>query len=268
MRRNLQERPAMLWSATLGHREHIHPYVPQFFPDVARALPLTGREDLIDLGSGPGEVGFGFLPFVASLTCLDAEKPMLDAAEERARALGCRIRTVHAKLEEAPEDIGPFNQITMGRSHWFMHTPASHARMERMLAPGGHILICMPVQNPDRAAWHETYVRVRQRWVRGPHRDLMKTTVAEFFRGTGIVEVKRLVSHGRKPIDLDQVVHRALGTPSTTRAILGADADEMIAELHAALAPYFVNGPIMEKHATLGILFRRGEIPDRNRRSR
>ena len=247
----------MLWSATIGHREHIHPYVPQFFADVARVIPLTGRESLIDLGSGPGEVGFGFLPFVASLTCLDAEKPMLDAAEERARELGCRIRTVHAKLEDAPEDVGPFNFITMGRSCWFMHTPASHARMERMLAPGGRILICLPVQNPDRAAWHLTYDRVRRPWMRGTHRELMKTTVAEFFRGTGIVEVKRVVTLGQKPIDLDQVIHRALGTPSTTRAILGTDADRMIAELRVALAPYFANGPIMEKHASLGIIYRR-----------
>src|SRR5579863_5251694 len=209
----------MLWSATIGHRQHIHPYVPQFFSDIARAIPLTGRENLIDLGSGPGEVGFGFLPFIGSLTCLDAEKPMLDAAEQRARELGSDIRTVHAKLADAPEDIGPFDFMTMGRSHWFMHTPESHARMERLLATGGHILICMPVQNPDRAAWHTTFDRVRARWKRGPHFEMMKTTVAEYFRGTGIVEVKRLVSRGQKPINLDQVIHRALGTPSTTRTI-------------------------------------------------
>jgi hypothetical protein len=39
--------------------------------------------------------------------------------------------------------------------------------------------------------------------------------------------------------------------------MLGADADRMIAELRAGMAPYFANGPIMENHATLGILFRR-----------
>ena len=247
----------MLWSDTIGHRDHIHPYLPQFFPDVARAIPLSGREDLIDLGSGPGEVAFGFLPYVASLTCLDAEKPMLEAAERRAQELGCRIRTVHAKVEDAPEDLGRFHLITMGRSHWFMHSPAAHARMDRWLAPGGHILICMPVQNPDRAPWHEVYARVRLRWVRGTHRELMKTTVDEFFRDTGFVQAKRLLTQGQKPIDLDQVIDRALGTPSTTRAILGTDTDRMIAELRAALAPYFRDGPVVEKHASLGLIYRR-----------
>ena len=43
----------MLWSNTIGHRDYIHPYLPQFFRDAAQAIPLTGREDLIDLGSGP-----------------------------------------------------------------------------------------------------------------------------------------------------------------------------------------------------------------------
>ncbi len=32
----------------------------------------------------------------------------------------------------------------------------------------------------------------------------------------------------------------------------------MIAELRTALAPYFKNGPIIERHASLGIILRRG----------
>ena len=58
----------MLWSATIGHREHIHPYVPQFFSDVARADTLflastaapaaDGRFSAVDVSHRGGLPGF------------------------------------------------------------------------------------------------------------------------------------------------------------------------------------------------------------------
>ena len=246
-----------MWSETIGYRDYRHPYLKRFFPAIAAEIPLTGKEDLLDLGCGAGEVALGFAPFVASLTGLDLEQPMLEEAGRRAKAAGLKMRLVNAKVEDAPEDLGRFHLITMGRAHWFMHSPASLDRLERWLTPGGRILICMPIQNPDGAAWHAHFGQLRDRWAKGSHRELMKLSVGQFFQGTDFVELKRLVVRGQRPIDLDGLINRALGTPSTTRAMLGADADRMIAELRAGMAPYFANGPIMENHATLGILFRR-----------
>jgi hypothetical protein len=42
----------------------------------------------------------------------------------------------------------------------------------------------------------------------------------------------------------------------STGRMLGADADPTIAELCAGMAPCLMNGPITEKHATLGATFR------------
>ena len=52
---------------------------------------------------------------------------------------------------------------------------------------------------------------------------------------------------GSQPIDLDHLVKRMLGFAPTTRAILEGDADRMIEELRASLAPYFRDGPIIEQ---------------------
>ena len=246
-----------MWSETIGYREHRHPYLKRFFPAVAAAIPLTGKEDLLDLGCGTGEVALGLAPFVASLTGLDLERPMLEEARKRAKAAGREMRLVNARVEDAPEDLGQFHLITMGRVHWFMHSPASLDRLERWLMPGGHILICMPVPNPEGAAWHRHYDRLRNGWAKGGLQELMKLRIDEFFQGTDFVEVNALAVRGKRPIDLDSLIKRALGTPSTTPAILGADTHRMIAELRAGMAPYFANGPIMEKHTTLGILYRR-----------
>jgi 2-polyprenyl-3-methyl-5-hydroxy-6-metoxy-1,4-benzoquinol methylase len=138
-----------MWSETIGYREYLHPYLPDFFRSVAEAIPLTGTEDLLDLGCGVGEVALGFAPFVASLTGMDLEQPMLDALGNKALATGVNIRLIQSRVEDAPEDLGRFHLITMGRAHWFMHTPTSLVRLDQWLMPGGAILVCWPVPNPD-----------------------------------------------------------------------------------------------------------------------
>src|SRR5271167_3393314 len=119
-----------MWSETIGYRDHRPPYLKRFFLVVSETIPLTGKEDLLDLGCGVGEVALGFAPFVATLTGLDLEQPMLDETAKRARAIGRDIRLVQGKVEDAPADLGRFHLITMGRAHWFMHNPASLARID------------------------------------------------------------------------------------------------------------------------------------------
>jgi ubiquinone/menaquinone biosynthesis C-methylase UbiE len=126
-----------LWSETIGYRDYRNPYLKRFFSGIAEAIPLTGKEDLLDLGCGVGEVALGFASFVASLTGVDFEQPMLAETAKRAQAMGRKIRLVHSKVEDAPVDLGRFNLITIGSAHWFMHTPATLARLDRWLMPGG-----------------------------------------------------------------------------------------------------------------------------------
>ncbi len=89
-----------MWSETIGCREYRHPYLPDFFRGVAAAIPLTGTEDLLDLGCGVGEVALGFAPFVASLTGMDLEQPMLDALGNRALAMGINMRLINSRVED------------------------------------------------------------------------------------------------------------------------------------------------------------------------
>jgi ubiquinone/menaquinone biosynthesis C-methylase UbiE len=255
-----------MWSETIGYREYRHPYLDHFFRAVAEAIPLTGKEDLLDLGCGTGEVALGFGPFVASITGVDVEQAMLDEATNKAQNLGHRIKSVCCKVEDAPPELGRFHLITMGRAHWFIHTPACLARLDQWLAPDGRILICKPVQNPDGAEWHKAFSATRYKWAKkaGENhpellqlREQLQLTIPEFFQGTDFEPWKRVMVHGERKLELEHLISRALGSPSTTRTILGQQTDQMIAELHTVLRPYFRNGPIMERHVTVGILFRR-----------
>lgn len=248
-----------MWSETLGYRDYRPQYLRRFFRDVARRIPLRGQEDLLDLGCGAGEVALGFRPYVASLTGVDAEAPMLEEAGKRAAAAGCRMRLVNALAQDAPEDLGQFHLITMGKAHWFMHAPKTLERLDRWLRPKGHVLICLPLdENLAGVPWRATFDTIRRRWARGNHRELMRLTADGFFQGTGFEAVHQVSTHGTQMVDLDHLLKRAIGYPSTSRAILGeADADRMLAEMRTALEPYFRGGSLPEQHCTVGLLYRR-----------
>jgi SAM-dependent methyltransferase len=250
-----------MWSETIGYRDYRPPYLERFFSFVAETIPLTGKEHLLDLGCGVGEVALGFAPFVATLTGLDLEQPMLDEAFKKARAMGRDIRLVRGKVEDTPADLGIYDLITMGRSHWFMHNPASLARINQWLKSGGRILVCLPVENPDGAEWHNVYARVRSKWAERSIGKLTRLTSEQFFQGTEFVPLERVVVRGQRKLELEHLIFRSLGTPTTSSTILGAETDRMTAALRAALSPYFRNGPIVENHVTLGTIYRRREDP-------
>jgi SAM-dependent methyltransferase len=248
-----------MWSETIAYRAYLPPYLPAFFSDAAKRIPLRGGEALLDLGCGPGDVALGFAPHVASLTGVDLEQPMLDLARERAAEIGRSIDTIHAKAQEAPETIGPFDLITIGTAHWFMHSPATLARIGRWLRPGGSVLVCMPVNtNIAHAKWFDIFMDVRYRWSKATEiYDQMRLQTKDFFAGTDFALVDKIDTFGQIPIDLDHLLNRALAFPTTSRAILGDDAERMLAELRDKLAPHFANGPVTEWHCTSGWLFRR-----------
>ena len=58
----------------------------------------------------------------------------------------------------------------------------------------------------------------------------------------------------RRPTHLKHLILRALGMPGTTPAMPGAETERMVAALRIAMTPYFRNGPIVKKHATLGLI--------------
>src|SRR5258706_476426 len=246
-----------MWSETIGYRDYRHPYLRKFFPAAARNLSLAGTEDLLDLGCGTGEVALGLSPYVRSLTGIDLEQPMLDEAARRAQALGRAMRLIHARVEDAPWDLGRFHLITMGRAHWYLHTPATLERLERWLMPGGSILVCLPLTNIENGAWQRAYSATRLKWARGDLHKFLHLTSDQFFKASSFVPVKYVTVRGQRKLQLEHLLYRALGTPDTTRAILGEDAERMLDDLRAALGPYFRDGPLMEKHATGGRIYRR-----------
>ena len=74
---------------------------------------------------------------------------------------------------------------------------------------------------PDGVEWRNVYGAIRNKWAKGSSiRELTKLTSEQFFQGTKFVPQKRVVVRGQRKLELDHLIFRALGTPTTTSTIL------------------------------------------------
>jgi hypothetical protein len=163
---------------------------------------------------------------------------------------------IHTRVEEAPLDLGRFRLITIGHAHWFMHHPATFERLDRWLADGGTVALCISL-NISSSPWAKTFQTIRRKWARD---DLSarKLSHAEFFDGTNFVLAEEISIPGEQRLALDDLLRRAQGFSTSNPKVLGhAAAEAMLVELRQALAPYFRNGPVIEPFINQAYLYRR-----------
>lgn len=245
-----------MWSETLGYRQCRLPFTPAFLAALAEAVPFSRQDDVLDLGSGPGEIAVQIAPLARTVTALDAEQPMLDELALRAKAAGRDIRRVRARAEEAPVDLGPFKLITIANAHQFMHHPGTFERLNRWLAPGGRIAICR-ARDGTTPGWPALLREVHRKWG-NDHSGRTRMTAGEFFAGTPFDADKTISIQGQQKIDLNHLLLRAQAYSTSAPAVLGKERTEaMLAELRAALASYFRNGPLVEDFTNQAELYRR-----------
>jgi SAM-dependent methyltransferase len=109
-------------------------------------LPAAGVRRVLDIGSGPGvvtELLAEAFPY-AELVAVDAEAPLLERAEARARRAGHgdRIRTRLAELPGGFDELGEADLIWAGNSvHHLGDQRAALGAFARLLRPGGLLAV-------------------------------------------------------------------------------------------------------------------------------
>jgi SAM-dependent methyltransferase len=123
-----------------------------------QAATLTGREQVLDVGTGTGHTALAFAPRVASVIGLDMTEAMLDQARELAAQQG--VSNVDFELGDAmglPYDSGRFDLVTCRVcAHHFADVPRAVGEMARVLRPGGQLLVVDSVSPEDPAS--DTYL--------------------------------------------------------------------------------------------------------------
>jgi len=234
------------------------PYPPSFFREVAQRLALGKQHALIDLGTGPGLLALGFAPYVGRIVGVDPEPAMLAAAKKAAERASQAFTLIQGKAEDLkpedlPDDFGRFDVVTIGRALHWMDREATLARLERMVAPAGVILVCASSsarngQNP----WLDDYNAARRAWSKESlwseagsagrtHRDL-----AGFFRGTRFHAADVIGVETSHEISVRDLARRVLTFSSSSPDVLGDKVEAMLRDVEQRLLPLSRDGWITE----------------------
>jgi SAM-dependent methyltransferase len=234
------------FASTVALYEQLRPpYPPLFFREVAARLSITKAHALIDLGTGPGLLALGFAPYVGRITAVDPEPGMIAAARAAAARAGQAVTLIEGKAETVADDIGCFDVVTIGRALHWMDRDAVLARLERLVAPDGVILVCASFSVPDgRNPWLKAYNTTRRAWANASlfseagggertHRDL-----AGFFRGTRFHVADAIMAETSHEISAGDLARRVLTFSSSSPQVLGPNTDAMLRDVEQCLMPF------------------------------
>ena len=118
------------------------------------AVPLSGRELVLDAGSGAGHTSLAFAPHVARVTSADLSPAMLAQGERGARERGlANVEFRQADVEALPFPDQSFDLIVSRYSaHHWPHPQQALGEFRRLLRPGGAFLLSDIVSYDDFTA--------------------------------------------------------------------------------------------------------------------
>jgi SAM-dependent methyltransferase len=198
-------------------------------------------------------LALGFAAYVGSVVGVDPEPAMLDAARAAAASAGHALALIEGKAETLAPDIGTFDFVTIGRALHWMDREATLARLDRLVARDGAILICASFSATDgRNAWLDGYNEARRRWSpaklweeagRGTrtHRDL-----PAFFRGSAFQPTELVAVETSHLVSVQDLTQRVLTFSSSSPDALGENVDAMLRDVGGCLATFSHDGMIAE----------------------
>ena len=109
---------------------------------IVGAIPLTGRERMMEVGSGTGILTALLAPSVGEVLAVDGSAGMLEVLRTKARELHLdNVRALEADLSEGVPE-GPFDLIVSAMTmHHIEDVPELLRGLSGVLAPGGHLAI-------------------------------------------------------------------------------------------------------------------------------
>jgi SAM-dependent methyltransferase len=237
------------------------PYPDRLIERVTERTGLKPGERVLDLGCGPGPLGVAFARLAgADVTAVDPEPEMLDAARENAAEAGVNMHFLQGSSYDLSPDFAPLKLAVMGRSFHWMDRPATLAALDKLIAPGGGVVLFSDKHISATPDWRdvlhqlsETYSpeKAAERKLRrapefGPHEAMLLRSPFRNLERIGIVN--------ERVIGAEDIIGRAFSMSVTSPQALGDRTEEFEAAFRselAALSPSGTFTEIVEGHALI-----------------
>ena len=223
------------------------PYPPEFFRAVAQRLRLGKQHALIDLGTGPGLIALGFAPYVGRIVGVDPEPAMLEVAGRAAACAGQEFALIESAAEALPRQVGSFDVVTIGRALHWMDRDLVGSLLERLVAPGGVVLVCSARSAADgRNGWLDAYNEARRYWSGTTDRTRHRPDLAGILADTRFRTGEMIAVEGSHELSARDLAHRMLTFSGPSPAILGDNVNAMLHDVEQRLLPFGRAGLLRE----------------------
>jgi SAM-dependent methyltransferase len=232
------------FASTVAYYESARPpYGAAFFSAVAVKLGFDRSQHLLDVGAGPGILAIGFAPYCGEIVGVDPEPAMIEAARSAAARAGVAAKFIEGRFEDMGRSLGAFDVVTIGRAiHWLDPEPARTA-LDRVVAPGGRILLCNAESVKDgRNPWLDSFNAVRDCW----KDDRPAYDHDAFFAGGRFVPSGTIRVEAANAVHIERLADRVLSMSTSSPDRLGDQVPAMRSAMRDALAPFAAAGVIEE----------------------
>jgi len=187
---------------------------------LARLVEFAGlapESSVIDAGCGPGLVSAALLAADHRVTGVDLSKEMIDRARFRCAQFGDRARFLRGSLfDESVERLGPFDAaLSRYVLHHIVDPAGFFARQVQLLKPGGVLVVCDHVTDPDPAiAEHHNAIEIARDTTHT--RNLTGGELVDLLAGAGLSSIT--FAEESSVLDFDEWFDR--GTPGETKDVV------------------------------------------------
>jgi hypothetical protein len=146
-----------------------------------------------------------------------------------------------------PRKVGSFDVVTIGRALHWMDRDLIGPLLERLVAPGGVVLVCSARSATDgRNDWLEAYNEARRYWSGSTDRTNYRPDLAAALAGTRFHTGEPVAVEGSHALSTRDLAYRTLTFSGSSPAALGDKVNTMLQDVEQRLLPFSRAGSLTE----------------------